>query len=306
MERTKAHINEKRDQTICSLFSSTYFPSLGLDLFTYQPLQVNEQLARRYPSTTMPVNIERMSTGFEARLVVALFPENHIDGTQHEDDLIFYFINKFVARHRKITKKILDDVTSENDFPLIRYASEQQIEEAACHWVWLHEYHHRQEPLPLPKNIWLKSLKPLAGLEELRADLSGMLTCMEDSTLPQELAELTWQFIFAERLLRYSVEGIPTPNYDAIGSQVLFNFLIENEGIYIERGYIRILKSLPEVIKLFISKINEIESMIFRVEPPEVQRLLLSFVNRYASFDLDTNRYSHGKFFSDIKSRLNV
>ncbi|WP_088503030.1 DUF6421 family protein [Burkholderia ubonensis] len=304
--RTKAHINEKRDRNICSLFSSSYFPTLGLDFLTYEPLQVNEQLAKRYPSMTTPVRIARMSTGFEAREVVAIFPENHLDGIQKQDDLIFYFIDKFVARHRRITRKLLENITVEDDFPVVHHVSDRQIEEAACHWVWLHEYYHRQGPLPVPKYLWMKSLKPLAGLEELRVDLSGMIACIEDSTLPRDLAELTWQFVLAERLLRYSVEGIPKPNYDAVGSQVLFNFLLENGGIYLERGCIRLSATLPGAIKLFLMKIDEIERLILIQDPLEVQRLLLDFVNRYAGFDPATGDYSHVDYFSDVKRRLEV
>jgi hypothetical protein len=72
---TKLHINQARDNHAFSLFDASYFPSLSLDYLIYQTLPIDEHLACRYPSNTMPVNIEYMTTGFEFRGVVALFPE---------------------------------------------------------------------------------------------------------------------------------------------------------------------------------------------------------------------------------------
>src|SRR5262249_13783486 len=144
----------------------------------------------------------RMTAGFESRVVVALFPENHIDGVQALDDLIFYFINKFVERHKRITRKMLDAVVAPEAFPLLRGASDEDIERASCWWVRLHEYHHRQGDMPIhiPEFLRAKSLKPLAGLEELRVDVSGMLACLHNDKLPAKDASLAFQFILAERL----------------------------------------------------------------------------------------------------------
>src|ERR1700761_3141377 len=58
---TKAHINERRDCYVFSLFNASYFPSLSLDMLLYRPLSVSEQIAATYASNTMPVTIERMS-----------------------------------------------------------------------------------------------------------------------------------------------------------------------------------------------------------------------------------------------------
>jgi hypothetical protein len=272
----------------------------------YRPLVVNEHLAKRYPSQTTPVTIERMSTGFEARVVVALFPENHIDGIQKAHDLIFYFIDKFIERHNRITKKMLAHVTSVEDFPILHHSTEQELEEAACHWVWLHEFFHRQGPMPIPDFLDLKSPKPLAGLEELRVDLSGMLVCHKADMLPPDLAARTWEFILAERLLRYSVEGIPRPNYDAVASQVLFNFLLEYGGIYLKGGRIRLSPDLHDVVAEFLRQVHDIEILIETEDPQYVQRTLISFANRYARYDVSIGDYRHIGFFSDVKRRLNV
>ncbi|MFV5994924.1 hypothetical protein ACNPQM_21310 [Streptomyces sp. NPDC056231] len=103
--RTKKHINTERDHHLFSLFNASYFPRLSLDYLTYETLPTDPHLARRYGSNTMPVNITACSDGFDSRVIVALFPENHIDGRQEPDDLIFYFIDKFVERHNRITRR---------------------------------------------------------------------------------------------------------------------------------------------------------------------------------------------------------
>jgi hypothetical protein len=169
LQATKEHINSRRDKHIFSLFNASYFPKLSLDCLTYETLPTDPHLAERYASNTMPVTITGRSAGFGSRVVVALFPENHIDGLQEPDDLIFYFIDKFVERHQRITGKMVDAVMAPGSFPLIQNATHQQVEQASSWWVHLHEYHHRQGDMPIPDFLPAKKAKPLAGLEELKA-----------------------------------------------------------------------------------------------------------------------------------------
>jgi uncharacterized protein DUF6421 len=306
LPRTKAHINGKANHRIFSLFDASYFPALSLEFLAYRPLPVDENLAARYASKTTPVTIEQMSQGFTSRVVVALFPENHIDHVQNSDDLIFYFIDKFIERHQRITRKLLDNIVDESAFGLLRNASIADIEKASTHWVWLHEYHHHKGDMPLRQYLSLKSLKPLAGLEELRVDVSGMMVCLGDSGLKPRDAEMAYQFILAERLLRYSVEGIPKPNYDAVASQLLFNFLLENRGIELINGKLHLMPLLPEVLRDFLSRIHSIERTIYFLEPRKVQKKLLDFVNQYTVYDPELRDYQHIGFFADVKRRLNV
>lgn len=305
---TKAHINERRDNQIFSLFNASYFPSLSLDFLTYEPLHVvGDSFADKFESRTNPVTIAHMSEGFEARVVVALFPENHIDNVQEESDAIFYFIDKFVERHDRITRKMLDNIVSADAFPLVRDATPFEVEKASSHWVWLHEYHHRQGDMPLPKYVHLKaSKKALAGLEELRVDITGLLACRGDCGLSARDADLTYQFILSERLLRYAVEGIPTPNYDAVASQLLFNYLREHGGIFLKDHMLHLAPRLPEVLAQFLGKIESIERLIHQQEPEQVADRLLEFVNQYTRYDPATDEYQHIDFFVDVKRRLNV
>lgn len=306
LEETKRHINEAPDTHLFSLFNASYFPALSLDYLVYDPLPVDENLARSFPSNTTPVNLRHLSRGFASRVVVALFPENHVDGLQCSDDRIFYFIDKFVERYRRVTCALLSEIVADDALPLVRGATEAQAERAATYWVWLHEYHHRQGDMPLPDYLATKSLKPLAGLEELRVDVSGMLACLSHPGLPADEAALAYEFILAERLLRYSVEGSRRPNYDGVASQVLFNFLTAHDGIRLRNGIIHLTARLPDVLAEFLGQIHALERHI-RTEPADmVQRRMLDFANTYAAVDDETHDYRHIPFFSEVKARLGV
>lgn len=306
LTQTKAHINEKRNNQIFSLFDADYFPTLTLDFLQYRPLPVNRDLAARFESNTFPVTMGAMSDGFKDRVVVALFPENHLDHVQERNDLIFYFIDKFIERHNRLTRRLIANVMDAAAFPRLRVATQADIEKASTHWVWLHEYHHRQGDLPLPEYLPMKTFKPLAGLEELRVDVSGMLVCINSDVLPRDDGALTYEFVLAERLLRYAVEGIPHPNYDAVASQLLFNYLREHGGICLRCGLIHLLPRLPEVLGKFLGEIERIERQIRTSDLTTVRGLLLQFVNQYTDYDQQIGDYRHIDFFFDVKQRLGI
>ncbi|MET7654516.1 MULTISPECIES: DUF6421 family protein [unclassified Streptomyces] len=306
LEATKAHINNRVDRHVFSLFDATYFPRLNLDYLTYDTLPTDPYLAERYASNTMPVNITGKTTGFGSRVVVALFPENHLDGIQRPDDLIFYFIDKFVARHNKVTRLLVDEVMEPGSFPLIQGAPDLKIEQASSWWVRLHEYHHRQGDMPIPEFLPAKKSKALAGLEELRVDVSGMLVCLHDGELPAAEAQAAYEFILAERLLRYAVEGIPRPNYDAVASQLLFNYLESHGGIRLVDGRIRLTPGLPGVLRAFLSEIEAIEAHIHQEPVEAVKARLLEFTHGYTSYDAQARDYRHIPYFADVKARLGV
>ncbi|MGQ4490820.1 DUF6421 family protein [Streptomyces sp. 372A] len=306
MEAVKAHINGRRDNHLFSLFDASYFPRLSLDYLTYRTLPSDPHLAERYASPTMPVTISGRTEGFGSRVVVALFPENHLDGIQRPDDLIFYFIDKFVERHERITRRLIDEVMEPGAFPTLRGAPAEVVEQASSWWVRLHEYHHRQGDMPVPDFLPAKKAKPLAGLEELRVDVSSMLACLQDDRLPSGPALLAYEYILAERLLRYAVEGIPRPNYDAIASQLLFNYLLQHGGIRLHEGRIVLDPGLPAVLERFLGEIQDIEARIHRAPVEEVRRDLLAFTNDYTDYDTEMRDYRHIPFFAEVKQRLGV
>lgn len=306
MTAVKEHINSKRDNHLFSLFDASYFPRLSLDYLTYGTLPTDPHLAERYASPTMPVTITARTEGFGSRIVVALFPENHLDGIQRSEDLIFYFVDKFVTRHNRITRTMIDAIVEPDCFGSVRGVPDDVVAQASSWWVRLHEYHHRQGDMPIPAYLSAKKSKPLAGLEELRVDVSGMLACLHDEGLPREQAMRAYEFILAERLLRYAVEGIPRPNYDAVASQLLFNYLIGHGGIRLRDGRIGLNPALPEVLAQFLGEIQRIEQRI-HTEPVEaVQKRLLEFTNAYTDYDAESRDYRHVPFFAEVKERLGV
>jgi hypothetical protein len=179
------------------------------------------------------------------------------------------------------------------------------MEKASTYWVWLHEYHHRQGHMPISKYLKIKSLKPLAGLEECRVDVSAMLVCLNDKSLPAHDAALAYEFILSERLLRYSVQGVK-PNYDAISSQLLFNYLLENRGLSLRKGIIHLESNLPLVLAAFLEEINKIESFIHQEEAKTVQQRLLVFTKKYTLFDKKTMDYKHIPYFQKVKRHLQI
>jgi Family of unknown function (DUF6421) len=303
---TKGHINYLADNHIFSLFDARYFPALSLDYLSYRTLPVDRHLASRYASNTMAVNIEQKTAGFASRVTVALFPENHIDGLQQGDDLIFYFIDKFVERHVRLTRLLINEAMAKDAFPRVRVAGTAEVERASCWWVRLHEYHHRQGDMPIPAFLDVKRMKPLAGLEELRVDVSGMLACLHDAALPRQDALLAYEYMLAERLLRYAVEGIPRPNYDAVASQLLFNYLIQAGGIYLSNNRIHLGPDLPAVLASFLEEIHIIEACIQSESRESVKGRLLEFTNQYTDYDAEARDYLHIPYFAELKHRLAV
>ncbi|AXK31911.1 hypothetical protein DVA86_03890 [Streptomyces armeniacus] len=306
LDAVKAHINGRRDGHIFSLFDASYFPKLSLDYLAYEELPADAHLVERYASPTMPVTLTGHSAGFGSRVVVALFPENHIDGIQRPDDLIFYFIDKFVERHNRITRRMIGAVMAEGSFPLIEGASDERVRQASSWWVRLHEYHHRQGDMPIPEFLPAKKYKPLAGLEELRVDVSAMLALLHDERLPREEARTAYEYVLAERLLRYAVEGIPRPNYDAVASQLLFGYLERHEGIRLRGETIELTPEIPAVLAAFLDEIQRIERRIHEEPVEAVRKRLLEFTNTYTDFDPVARDYRYLPFFADVKKKLGV
>lgn len=305
LHNTKQHINSTHDNIIFSVFDSPYFPDLNIEICIYEPIIINMDFLNQYPSNVMPVNIKQASEGFYSNVVVALFPENHIDKTQVKEDVIFYFIDKFVKRFFKITHKMILNTIADNFFSELINADPMKIQEWSVCWVHLHEHYHHRGFLPLPEFIGLKSLKPLAGLEELRVDVCSIIALLEDGN-NAAFATSAARFILAERLLRYAVEGIPKPNYDAIASQLLFNYLKQEGYIYIENLKIYLSNTIWTGLKAFLNIINDIESEIQTQNPKVVQKKLLDFTKQYTNFNEATQEFHHINYFKQIKECLCV
>ncbi|URN14074.1 DUF6421 family protein [Streptomyces radiopugnans] len=137
-------------------------------------------------------------------------------------------------------------------------------------------------------------------------DVSAMLALLNDRALPREEAHTAYEYILAERLLRYAVEGIPRPNYDAVASQLLFGYLGEHGGIRVRDGVIELGAAVPTVLAEFLGEIQRIEAGIHRDPVEAVRRRLLEFTNRYTDYDPVARDYRYVPFFAEVKERLGV
>jgi hypothetical protein len=133
-----------------------------------------------------------------------------------------------------------------------------------------------------------------------------MLACLHDPGLPAREAELTFEYILAERLLRYAVEGIPRPNYDAIASQLFFNYLRQAGAVVLRGDRIEFNDGLPEALARFLADVEAIEAHIETEPAQRVKARLLEFTNRYTDFDEERRDYAHISFFAEVKQRLGV
>ena len=285
LKHLKDHINHQKTNTVFSLFYATYFPSLNIDGFRYELLPEPAELALHMRSPVLAVKWVEATSGFHKRGVVALFPENHIDGIQLGEDKIFYFINRFVERFDRVTRKLLPLVDFSGIAELMAMPT---IEELAVYWVWLHEHFHRQGPMPIPEYLPYKTLKPLAGLEELRVDIAGMYHCLHSDWMRPEKGRLIATFILAERLLRYAVEGSSKPNYDAIASQVLFQYLLNEKAFK------------------FYQEISGMESQVQADGPERVQANMLQFACQYNENKNDFVNFKHFGYFTWLKQEYQV
>ncbi len=304
LKHLKSHINDQKTNTVFSLFYASYFPSLNIDGFRYETLPEPPELAVNMRSPVLAVNWVEATSGFHKRGVVALFPENHIDGVQLVGDKIFYFINRFVERFDRITRKLMPLV----DFPGMAELMEMPtIQELAVYWVWLHEHFHRQGPMPIPKYLPYKTLKPLAGLEELRVDMAGMHHCLHSGLIPAAKGRLIATFILTERLLRYAVEGSLKPNYDAIASQILFQYLLKEKAIEIQPDKRLLWRDhIFDAAFKFYQEISAIESLVLEEGPERVQARMLQFACQYNQDKNDFVNFKHFGYFTWLKQEYQV
>ena len=130
----------------------------------------------------------------------------------------------------------------------------------------------------------MKSIKELAGLEELRVDLCSIITCLDDTQFSKDQASFVYQFILAERLLRYAIEGVPKITYDSISSKILFNFLLQHKAIYVKDSQLYLTNIVSDCLRELLYNINAIEDQIYYRSEKEVQKMLLNFVHSYTNF----------------------
>ncbi|MBX9866364.1 MAG: hypothetical protein K2Y14_05575 [Burkholderiales bacterium] len=307
---TKTYINSNECNFLVSLFHVPYNPKMNLDACLFRTATIDPELYA-YKTNVMPIILEKYSDGFYPVDTVAIFPENHIDGIQKTGEKIFYIVNKFAFRHVNITKKILNKCVTSDSFQQIRELSDEQIEEAVVYWVWFHEYNHQKcGGLPLPKYLTLKTTKFIAGLEELRVDIGGMLLCAKNIQKFGNKAGYIFEFILAERLLRYGVDGVKynkegciVPSYDAVGSYLCFNLLLSNGGISIINNKIKINNNIVQSLEDAQSKIHQLEYQLNTLPEEKIKLELLNFIKSTLHVD-ELKTYSSDPFFNIMRSEI--
>jgi hypothetical protein len=303
-QHCKQVINSRKSDELYGLFNAGYFPSLDFDGIQFEALSLPSYVGFTVDSPVVPIKITHATEGFMAAPVVALFPENHLDGVQYAGDKIFYFIDKFAARHINKTKLILENFVNEGTLSCVKDLTPEEAEEYSVHWIRLHEYFHRVGSAPVPEYLDMKTFKPLAGLEESRVDMMAVRFIHEKSNLPREKATKICEFILAERLLRYAVEGIPNPNYDAIGSQVLANFLKKNGYLKISNDKLSITDDYMEGVYKFTDEVQEIEKYTEIENKAQVKNRLIEFVNSNLNMAYSSRQYLHDDFFLMVRDSL--
>lgn len=248
-------------------------------------------------NNAIPVYTMRRTAGLVN--VVALFPENWLSTSSCSHGAL-YFMDVFQRRFDEITRTIIRSSCDDSVFPTIRVASDRDVSEALVAWVTLHEHFHEFGALPFSQNTKLKGSRNAAAIEELRVDLLAMnhlKTMIEDSanSLALKAKYSLWlETILAERLLRYPVQYSPNGNFDAISSQILFNYLQSKQKIKVVNDKLKIDPS-------YVSELNELLSMIFTAElrsQVEKSRIPLEvFSKEWGGFSEKNGEYEHIRYF---------
>lgn len=157
--------------------------------------------------------------------------------------------------------------------------------------------------MPVPKYLRYKSTRALAGLEELRADMSTIEFCRSDRCpIPPAKAERLASFILAERLLRYAVEGLVRPNYDAVASPVLFSYCLSEGAVKLhDKLMMSWSDDIFDVVIAFKHRIHEIEQGINYLMPEQVAANLVEFMECCKPAG---SLFEHSAYFGQVKAWL--
>lgn len=300
LRETRHYFNNPGSDTLISLLSAPYAKPMGLEYLKFELLPVDPAL-KKYATNVMPIVVRESTEGLEPVHTVAIFPENHVGAVQEAGDKIYYLINKFAHRHHQLTQRIIEHLTTETSFGRIRGADYLATEQATVYWVWMHEYHHqRVGDLPIPTYLTLKSSRPLAGLEELRVDIASALALLDDPAPFHTDTGQLFEFILAERLLRYGVDGVrfdadgqAWPSYDALSSYMLFNLLRRRGALEVIDGKIHLTASLVPTLRAILREILALESLIRESPVERVKEALMDFVHEALEVSGPIRHYAH-------------
>lgn len=273
---------------ILGFFDVPYNLTAFLEAASVSHVKIPRQVLEIAPnSEALPVIINSCTEGFRNPLAVAVFGEHYIESNLQEHHKAYYFIDKFVARHKAYTRLAISQFWDTKMFGQILDANDATLTQVAAIWVWLHEHFHRTGHLPIPRYLDVKSTRNGGGAEELRADLLSILALSEiEYTHP--IFGLAIQYIFAERLIRYPLQACPQDNYDARSSVALFTYL-SNHGVLEQRDgrmYVNNDKgSLISAIRSLSIKISAIKFSLLQQPDPDKRRRLANLLPELSGND---------------------
>ncbi len=253
-------INDDKSGIVLGFFDVPYSKTLGADVFKYESIEPTITSIPKQKNIKT-VLLGSHSRGFDDKSIVALFPESFKGNKVSGDDSVFYFLNRFIERHNKFTKKVLPHCYHSEIFrDLVEY--EGCKSGIVANWVTLHEHFHRKGCYPIPEYLYEKSTSFSAALEELRVDVLSMLYCLENNHCEEN--HITFLYILAERMYCYPLTR-ESDSFDSISSIILFSFLKRNN----------VIESIKASLEDLSETIQEIEKKSFLSECKVKNRLML-------------------------------
>jgi len=299
-ERKNIFRSESEPYVIASLFDVPGAPHpIHFEYAWFDHLRVSDEVAANFKSIASPVWLRRTSAGLCSERVVALFPENWKNkaGKKVElDDEVLYFINRFVERFFRYSLPILEKFTAPETFSTLKRAAvgdgaAERIRDLSVLWMRIHEHCHHLGRLPIPEFLHLKSTRFAGAVEEMRADVLGILEVSRFSGFSAEERSLISEFMLSERLLRYPVECLlrgEAINYDAIGSQILLQFMLKAGGIAIVDGKFSLGPNWVESVESYAREVGGLEAEVAKMQPKQGRRAFQDFAKLWGGFYSDS------------------
>jgi len=288
---------------IFGFFDVPYNKEAWLEAAALRPIPMPERFAvDTKKSMARPVVVEACTDAFRDPLAVAVFCENYRGVIPSDEYKAYYFIDKFVDRFKSITLPEILRSWSPTAFPDLQEADDTALYSASATWVTMHEAYHRLGYLPIPEFLYEKSTRNGGGAEEMRVDLLSCVKLGRQMAHDPE-AQLAFQYILAERLIRYPLQSPPSENYDARASVALFSYLcrkgvIARRGdlLYFEGGFERLISALLSIVVRITSLEYRLLSSDKKVRRTELEHVLPRLAmndNQWPSNARDIERVLH-------------
>lgn len=324
----------------------------NLEFMTFDKVETDPKISENFPSKARPILLRKCSKGFEDPRMVALFPEICIMPKSKKNSpeaIARYLIDRFNFRFDNKTKRIIRDTLKYekgNIFSNLLGTSNSNddlsLNLSISSWLYSHEHFHSQDPLPrVPRGnesekerafafdlTGNQDIIELAAFEELRVDLNTLEKLNDTrfmSTFGDEQGKVAWQFVFAERLLRYPVEEGHGPNedFDSLVSHILLKYLQgknllsvdEQKKITFKANQTQIQTALSELLHEMNKLKDDIYEMATKGEEQFSQanlktgrQMIIDFVRGKVgdNYDSKQNLYINHVFYENAKKLFHI